>query len=353
MRLVDLRSDTVTRPTPPMREAMLRAEVGDDVFGDDPTIRELQEEAAALLGKEASIFVPSGTMGNQLAVMTHTSRGDEVLVGRPCHIQEHEAGAAAMLAGVTLVPLDAPTGCLDPQAVAEAIRTPDVHHPDTGLLCLEHAHSSGAACALDTLAGPAAVAREHGIPVHLDGARIFNAAHALGCTPRDIADLADSVMFCLSKGLGAPVGSLLCGGRSFVERALRGRKRLGGGMRQVGMLGAAGLYALGHHVERLVDDHRRAARLAEALGALPGIRVARDQRDINMVWFTLAGGGDGEWVVAELARRGVLVLGPMQGRWRLVTHLDVDDECIERAIAALTEVLGALAVKIPSGEERT
>ncbi len=347
---VDLRSDTVTRPTEAMREAMLSAPVGDDVFEDDPTIAELESRAAARLGKEAALFVASGTMGNQCAVMTHTGRGDEVLCGRPCHIQEHEVGAAAALSGVTLVTLDAPTGILSSEAIQAAIREPDVHHPDTGLLCLECAHGSGAVQPLASLRRAAEVARERApaLPVHLDGARIFNAAHALGVDAREIAAVADSVMFCLSKGLGAPVGSLLCGSRDFVGRARRARKMLGGGMRQVGLLGAAGLHALEHHVERLSEDHQRAARLAAALREIEGVRVLEEQRDINMVWMTLKRPVDSEAVVAELARRGVRILGAMSGRWRLVTHLDVDDDKLAHATKHLREVLSAALARSPA-----
>jgi len=274
--------------------------------------------------------------------MTHTRRGDEVIVGRPCHIQEHEVGAAAVLSGVTLVTVEAPSGVLSPQDIVAAVRTDDIHHPRTRLLALECAHSSGAVQPLSALQEAARAARAHGLAVHLDGARIFNAAHALGVDPARIASLADSVMFCLSKGLGAPVGSVLCGTRTFIERARKARKMLGGGMRQVGLLGAAGLYALEHHVDRLREDHARAARLAAALDALDGVEVVPQGRDINMVWMTVAAGGDGRAIVQELSRRDVWILGPMGGRWRLVTHLDIDDEALDHAIAQLTRVLGAL-----------
>lgn len=342
-RPVDLRSDTVTRPTPAMREVMANAPVGDDVFGDDPTVNALEVEAARLLGKEAALLVTSGTQGNQSAVMTHTHRGDEVICGRPCHIQEHEVGAAAVLSGVSLVPIDAPTGRLAPAEIERAIRAEDIHHPETGLLCLECAHSSGAVQPLGVLRDAAAVARTRGIPVHLDGARIFNAAKALGVAPDRIAAVADSVMFCLSKGLGAPVGSLLCGSQAFVARARKARKMLGGGMRQAGILAAAGLYALDHHVDRLAEDHARARRLAEALRRLEGVEVDGACLDINMVWFTAPRVVDPEVVVKSLAARDVLVLEPAGGRWRLVVHLDVDDSALEHAIGALAEVLGPAA----------
>ncbi len=335
----DLRSDTVTRPGQDMRRAMAQAPVGDDVIGDDPTVCELERRAAALLGKEAALFVPSGTMGNQLAIFTHTVRGNEVICGKPCHIQEHEVGAAAILSGVTLVPIPAPTGRLDPDQVAAEIRSPDIHHPETGLICLECAHSSGAVQTIEELQAVAQVAREAHIPVHMDGARIFNAALALGQDVARIAAVADSVMFCLSKGLGAPVGSLLCGTEEFVAKARKGRKIFGGGMRQVGILAAAGLYALDHNVERLAEDHERARRLAEKLSDLPGLHVFEDRLDINMVWFTLDSSMRDEEIVTELAQRGLFVYPPMHGEWRLVTHLDIDDEDIDRAAAAFRAVL--------------
>ncbi len=330
--VVDLRSDTVTRPSDAMRQFMARAEVGDDVIGDDPTVQKLEETAARMLGKEAALFVPSGTMGNQLSIFTHTSRGNEVICGKPCHIQEHEVGAAAVLSAVTLVPVDAPTGRLDPDAVAKEIRSPDIHHPETGLVCLECAHSSGAVPSIEEMTVVSEVAHQAGLPVHLDGARIFNAAQALDVDVSRIAAVADSVMFCLSKGLGAPVGSLLCGTEEFVSKARKGRKILGGGMRQAGILAAGGLYALEHNVDRLVEDHRRARRLAEGLADIPGVTVFEDRLDINLVWFSSDSNKAAERLVSELEERSVLVYPPMHGQWRLVTHLDIDDGQVDHAI---------------------
>jgi len=341
MRLpVDLRSDTVTQPTPAMRTAMMEADLGDDVFQDDPTILRLEQRGAEVVGQEAGLFMASGTMGNQVAIMTHARRGNEVLVGRPCHIQEHEVGAAAVLSGVTLAPIDAPTGLLHPDDVARAIRSPDVHHPETGLLCLECAHSSGAVQPIDSLRAAIDVARDHDVPVHLDGARIFNAAHVLETTAAEVAQGADSVMYCLSKGLGAPIGSLLCGSRDFIARARRNRKSLGGGMRQVGFLGAAGLYALEHHVARLGEDHTRADRLAAALAEVPSISICEDRRHINMVWFRHADGGDPLRLVQAMLDRQVKIFRPLGGEWRLVTHLDIDDEALDYAIDHLRAVFG-------------
>jgi threonine aldolase len=319
---------------------MMEAELGDDVFEDDPTILRLEQRGAELVGQQAGLFMASGTMGNQVALMTHTRRGNEVLVGRPCHIQEHEVGAAAVLSGVTLAPIDAPTGLVQPDDVARAIRTEDVHHPETGLLCLECAHSSGAVQPLDSLRTAMDVAREHGVPVHLDGARIFNAAHVLVVTAAEVAQGADSVMFCLSKGLGAPIGSLLCGSRAFIARARRSRKSLGGGMRQVGLLGAAGLHALEHHVARLVEDHARAERLAAALAEVPSISIYEDRRHINMVWFRHDWDGDPLRLVHAMLERQVNIFRPLGGEWRLVTHLDIDDEALDYAIVRLRDVFG-------------
>ncbi len=342
MRLpVDLRSDTVTQPTPDMMTAIMEAELGDDVFADDPTILQLEQRGAELVGHEAGLFMASGTMGNQVAIMTHTRPGNEVLVGRPCHIQEHEVGAAAILSNVTLAPIDAPTGLLTAEAVAGAIRTEDIHHPVTGLLCLECAHSSGAVQPVDSLRSAMAVAREHGVPIHLDGARIFNSAHALGIPAAEVAQGTDSVMYCLSKGLGAPVGSLLCGSAELISRARRNRKILGGGMRQVGLLGGAGLYALEHNVSRLGEDHARAKRLGAALARVDGITLCEDRQRINMVWFRHASDADPMDLVQAMLERQVKIFRPLGGEWRLVTHLDLDDDGLEYAIEQLTEVFGA------------
>ncbi|MCD6496818.1 MAG: low-specificity L-threonine aldolase [Deltaproteobacteria bacterium] len=336
---VDLRSDTVTRPSAAMREAMASAEVGDDVLRDDPTVQELERRVAAMVGKEAALYVTSGTMGNELALMTHTRRGNEVICGRPCHIQEHEVGAAAILSAVTLVPIDAPTGTMGLDRIHDAIREPDIHHPETGLICVECAHSSGAVQDIAYLESVKALAVEAGLPVHMDGARLFNASIASGVPVDRIAACGDSVMFCLSKGMGAPVGSMLCGTKEFIERARKGRKILGGGMRQAGILAAAGLFALEHNVARLDDDHRLAERLAQALRDVPGLHVIEDQRDINIVWFRLDGERDDEALVKQLQERNVLVFGPSHGQWRLVTHMDLDEEAVEYAVDQLRSVL--------------
>ncbi len=339
---VDLRSDTVTRPTQAMRRAMAQAEVGDDVLGEDPTVRALEARAAELLGKEAALFVPSGTMGNQLALLTHTQRGQEVICPRPSHVQEHEVGAAAVLAAVTLVPIDTPDGQMPLDAVEEAIRTPDIHHPTTGLILVECPHTDGEVPELEYLTELAGLARRHGLPIHMDGARIFNAALALGCSAAEIAATADSVMFCLSKGLGAPVGSMLCGPSDFVARARKYRKMLGGGMRQAGILAAAGLYALEHHLPLLARDHEKAARLAELLEDAPGMELIRLRHPTNMVWAALDPRLDPSEVVRLLAERQVAAYPPLRDRWRLVVHLDVSEEDVAYAASTIRQTLEEL-----------
>jgi len=331
---IDLRSDTVTHPTPAMRTAMAEAPVGDDVYGDDPTVNALEEDGARLLGKAAALFVPSGTMGNQLALMTWVSRGDEVILGDACHIVAHEAGAAAILAGAQLRCLPAPDGRLSPPEVRRAIRTQDdIHQPRTGLLCLENAHSSGSAIPLDEMEALCSLVHGFGIPVHLDGARLFNAAEVLGVAPADLSGPADSVMVCLSKGLCAPVGSLLCGSRDFVRRARRNRKILGGGMRQAGILAAAGRIALRDMTRRLGEDHRAAADLAGALAAIPGLEVLPAPFRINMVFFRSDGLGLSDQALMDrLASAGILANPPEDGIMRLVTHYWVTPEDLRRTV---------------------
>ena len=260
MRYIDLRSDTVTMPTEEMRKAMAEAEVGDDVYEDDPTVNRLQELAAEMVGKEAALFVPSGTFGNQLCVLTHTRRGDEVILGEDCHIVLHEVGGAAVIAGVQLRTLKSNNGMLDPADVEAAIRPgDDIHYPHTGLICVENAHGLGTAIPVNNLQAIKKIGEEHGIPVHMDGARIFNAAVALGVDAKEIAACADSVQFCLSKGLAAPVGSLVAGTKEFIEIARKNRKLMGGGMRQAGILAAAGIIALEKMTKRLHIDHENYA----------------------------------------------------------------------------------------------
>jgi threonine aldolase len=330
--MTDLRSDTVTRPSPAMRQAMADAAVGDDVYGEDPTVCELEQLAARLLGKEAALYLPTATMSNQVAVLTHTDRGDEMFCDRDAHIYYYEVGSPAMLAGVTFHTLDHREGVIAPDVLRAAIRPANVHHPRPRLLSLENTHNraGGAALTRGQLQPLADVAHEHGLRVHLDGSRLFNAAVALGVDPAELAAVADSVTLCLSKGLGAPMGALLVGEASFIERARRYRKALGGGMRQAGIVAAGGLYGLRHNVERLAEDHRRAARLADGLRGLPGLTVMQPAVPTNMVVVDLD--RPAEPVMAEGARAGILfgAMGPQ--RLRLVTHLDVDDAGIDAAI---------------------
>lgn len=330
MSPVDLRSDTLTRPTAAMRAAMAQAEVGDDVFGEDPTVRALEELAAARLGKEAALYVPSGTMANQLAIRGFTQPGDAVLLEAEAHPFLYEAGGAAVLSGVQLIPLPGRRGVLSPEQVQGALRAPDDHVPPATLLCLENTtnRGGGAVWPVSVLDAVCDTAHQAGLRVHLDGARLFNAAVALGVGVDRLAQGADSVSVCLSKGLGAPVGSLLAGPAGWIRRARRHRKMLGGGMRQAGIVAAAGLYALEHHVERLAVDHARAARLADALAA-QGWEVLAPET--NMVYVTVP---DAPAAQASLEAQGVRLLAVSPTRVRMVLHLDVDDAGVERAIAA-------------------
>ncbi len=345
MDWIDLRSDTVTWPTPAMREAMARATVGDDVYGEDPTITELEARSAELTGKEACLFVASGTMGNLVATLTHCQRGDEVILGDKAHMFINEAGGMAALGGVHPYPVPNRTdGGLEMEAVQAALRDPaNLHHPRSRLVALENTHNlcGGVAVPLEHMRQVADWAHEHGLAVHLDGARLFNAAVALGVPAREVCAPVDSVMFCLSKGLGAPVGSLLCGSAAFIAEARRWRKMVGGGMRQAGVLAAAGLVALDEVLPRLAEDHRRARQLAQGLQALPGVQLDFGLPQTNMVYFTLT--QDVPLDAAEVARRleayriKVDVEGPR--RFRLVTHLWIDDQAVETVVQAFREVL--------------
>jgi threonine aldolase len=348
MNVVDLRSDTVTRPTPPMREAIARAAVGDDVFGDDPSINRLQETVAALLGKEAALFVPSGTMANQIAVNLLTAPGDEVLIGWGAHVMCFEGGAAAALSGVQFQALGerAPIlGVFAAADVAAAIQPDNPHHPATRLVCLENTHNraGGRVYPQAAIRAIAEVARARGLALHLDGARLWNAHVASGVALPELAAPFDTVSVCLSKGLGAPVGSLLCGSRALMARALRRRKMLGGGMRQAGLLAAAGLYALEHHVARLKDDHEHARHLAEALARQPGVAVDPSRVETNIVMWDLTPDAplDAPTFVERAARLGLLLHAAGPRRLRAVTHLDVDSAACARAAELAHEVLRA------------
>lgn len=340
---IDLRSDTVTRPSEAMRRAMAVAEVGDDVFGDDPTVNRLEAAAAERLGKEGAVFVPSGTMANLIGVLTNTRPGDEILLGDECHIFNYEVGGAARIAGVQTHALrNRPDGSLDVPEVVAAVRGPNIHQSKTSLLCLENTHNrcGGSALSLQQMDGLTAAARTSGLRVHLDGARIFNAAVALGTPAARIARDCDSVSFCFSKGLGCPVGSVICGTREFVAEARRNRKMLGGGMRQVGVLGAAGLFALEWNVERLADDHANARDLAAGLRKLGPF--APNEPQTNIVVVDLLEGTVDRWLSA-LSDAGVLAVGFGPARLRMVTHLDVDAAAIREALQRVERAVGAFA----------
>ncbi|MDR3172112.1 MAG: aminotransferase class I/II-fold pyridoxal phosphate-dependent enzyme [Treponema sp.] len=326
--MIDIRSDTVTKPTDRMRKAMAAAAVGDDVYGDDPTINELEALGADLLGKEAAVFVPSGTFGNQLALFTWCKRGTEVLLGEESHIIQHEAAAASIIAGVQTRPIAAPDGVLCPDSLKARLRKRDLHAPATSLICLENAHSLGRVVPLAAMDAVRSLADAWELPVHLDGARLFNAACSLGVHAREIAARCDSVMFCLSKGLCAPVGSLLAGPRTFVDEARMKRKIMGGGMRQAGILAAAGLIALKEQTLCLAADHSRAKKLARFLAALPGLIINPDTVDINMVFCVFPSAEDPKVAARILdvfAKKGIQINPGDQGVFRFVTHYGIGD----------------------------
>lgn len=344
---IDLRSDTVTQPTDRMREAMARAEVGDDVYGEDPTVRALEELAARTVGKEAALFCASGTMANLVAVLTHTQRGDEVLCEATSHIYEYEVGGLSVLAGTVPRLIRGERGWISPEALTSALRPPNVHFAPPRLLCLENTHNraGGVAIPPDRIAATAEAAHQVGLAVHLDGARIFNAAVALRVPASTLAAPADSVMFSLSKGLSAPVGSLLCGTQAFIERARRWRKAVGGGMRQAGVLAAAGIVALTEMVERLAEDHRRAKDLARGLAEVQGLFVDPDQVDTNIVVVGVE--GRAPEIVERLRQQGVLAHAVTDRTIRLVTHRHISDEDVAEAVAAFRR-----AIRTIQGEAR-
>jgi threonine aldolase len=336
MRTVDLRSDTVTRPTPAMREAMAWAEVGDDVFGDDPTVHALQERVAALLGKEAALFVPTGTQSNLIGLMSHCGRGDEYIVGQMAHTYRWEGGGAAVLGSIQPQPIEhQPDGTLALKDIEAAIKPDDAHFARSRLLCLENT-LGGKVLSPSYMADATALARRRGLATHLDGARLFNASVKLGVAVQELARHFDSVSVCFSKGLGAPVGSALAGSKALIREAHKWRKMVGGGMRQAGVLAAAALYALDHHVDRLADDHALAQRLADGLQGLPGVTV--EQPQTNVVFIDVEG-ERGAGLVAHLKERGVLATGLY--RLRFVTHLDVGQAGIDHAVSAIRDYLSA------------
>lgn len=329
MKYIDLRSDTVTWPTPEMRQAMAQAEVGDDGYGDDPTVNRLERMAAERLGKEAALFVPSGTMGNQLAVFTHIQRGEEVRTAEDNHIVVHEAGAAAVIAGAQLRCLKSIKGRMDLHDLERTIRrTHEV--PRTGLICLENAHSSGVVHDLDYMRQVRESADRHQVPIHLDGARLFNAAAYLKVDAAEIAQYADSVMFCLSKGLCAPVGSILAGPADFIGKARIKRKIMGGSMRQAGILAAAGIIALEKMSLRVHEDHERALQLASLLSRIPDVEIALEDVHINMVFIRFRRPVYTDTLMARLKANGILANPPEDGVMRLVTHYYIDSDMVRK-----------------------
>lgn len=340
--MIDLRSDTVTKPTTGMREAMARAEVGDDVYGEDPTVNRLEAMAAERLGKEAGIFVPTGVMANQLAIRLHTRLGDEVIIDASAHIIRYEGGSASSLSGVQLCCVPGDRGRLSPDGVEAAIRVSDLHTPSSTLLCLEQTHNvgGGSVYPLDLVQRVTDVGRRHGLALHLDGARIFNAVVATGVSAEEFARPFDTVSFCLSKGLGAPIGSMIVSDRQRIHQLRRLRKIFGGGMRQVGILAAAGIYALDHHVDRLIDDHTNAKRLAELLGAIPGVTLDKDSVQTNIVLFQVPHSSkSSEELIKACREAGVLLNSVGDRAFRLVTHLDVTGDDIEKAGEIFRHVL--------------
>ena len=338
MKRIDLRSDTVTRPTAAMREAMARAEVGDDVYGEDPSVNRLQELAARLLGKEAALFVPSGTMGNQASLRAVTRPGDVVLAGEGAHVLVYESGAAAGLSGLQIQTIGR-GGLFDGPDVAAAIQPDELHHARTRVVSLENTHTraGGRIFPLEAIERVAAVAKERGLHLHLDGARIWNAVVATGIPAARLAAPFGTATFCLSKGLGAPVGSVVCGSAELIRRVLRARKMLGGGMRQAGILAAAGIFALEHHVERLAQDHQSARRLALGLERL-GARVS-PAPETNMVFFELPARVDPAEFERATAARELRIDAIAPGRFRAVTHLDVSESDVDDALGRIEEVV--------------
>lgn len=344
MEYVDLRSDTVTKPTPEMREAMAEAEVGDDVYRDDPTVNRLEAMAAERLGKESAIFVPSGTMGNLLALLVHCQRGDEVIVGSRSHVYLNEAGGMSALGGIQPCPVsNQKDGTLALDDIRASIRTEDVHHPITRLVCLENTQNicGGVPLTADYTRRVGELARENNLALHIDGARIFNAAAALNLDVKELVAPADSVMFCLSKGLVAPIGSMLVGTEKFIARARHLRKMLGGGMRQVGVIAAAGLISLEKMTARLGEDHAQARKLADGLRKIEGVILDEGSPHTNMIYFNLAEGFrlNAPQVAERMKQHGVLVDPDDQRRFRLVTHYWVDNAAVEKAISAFGKVL--------------
>ncbi|MGP4076326.1 low-specificity L-threonine aldolase [Halobacillus sp. K22] len=339
--MIDLRSDTVTKPTRAMREVAFKAEVGDDVYEEDPTVKKLENRAAEITGKEAALFVTSGTQGNQISVLTHCSPGDEVLMEASAHLFLYEGASMSALAGVQPRTLQGKRGAMNPHDVKAAIRPDDIHFPETGLICLENSHNKagGAILPLENMQEIYQMAQESGIPVHLDGARIFNASVAAGVSIKEYAEQTTTIQFCLSKGLGAPVGSMIAGSEDFIRKARKWRKRLGGGLRQVGMIAAPGLVALNEMVERLAEDHEHAQQLAEGLGNIKGLEIENNV-DTNIILVNVEGRGKtSHEFLEELKSKGVLAVPFGPHTVRFVTHYDVSRENIDHVIERVNQCL--------------
>jgi threonine aldolase len=345
MKIIDFRSDTVTLPTPAMREAIYHAELGDDVFGEDPTTNRLQEVAAERVGKEAALLVSSGTMGNLVCALTHCARGEEMVLGDQSHMFFYEAGGMSALGGIFphTIP-NQPDGTMDLEDIEAAIRSDNIHFPRTRLICLENTHNrcNGSPLLPEYMESVAILAKRHGVRVHLDGARIFNAAVALGVEVREFTRNVDSMSFCLSKGLSAPVGSVICGSREFIAEAIRTRKVLGGGMRQAGVIAAAGIIALNEMVDRLAEDHTNARHLAEGIAEIPGLSIDVARIKTNILFFDLITDRlTPEEFMAGLEERGIKCSHPGTSRFRMVTHYGIDSDDIHRTLECLREVMDA------------
>ena len=342
MNYIDLRSDSVTQPTQEMRDAMYTAPVGDDEYGDDPTVKNLEQLCRRKVGKEAGLFVASGTMGNQLAVMTHTVRGDEIIISSGSHIVVHEVGAAAILSGVKVKAVECQDDILTPAIIESACRPSDedITQPKSGLVCIENALSNGKVMILEQMKAVYDAAKAHGLPVHLDGARLFNASVSLGVEAKELTQYCDSVMVCLSKGLCAPVGSVLCGSAEFIEKARKNRKHLCGGMRQAGLLAACGIIAINKMVDRLKDDHDNAKYIADRLSKMKGVRVRSDHVDINLVFFKI---DKSRQFIASLPGKmlehGIKMAGEELGYLRFITNNDVSKADAVRVCDVFEQIL--------------
>lgn len=340
-KFIDLRSDTVTKPSPGMRKAIFEAEVGDDVLGDDPTVKRLEQMVSNLLGKEEAVFVPSGTMGNQVCLRSLTLPGDEVILDINSHIYNYEVGAPSALSGLQLHPLKGEKGILSAEQITETIRPDNIHHPPTALIVIENTHNraGGTIYPIGEIQKIHKIAQEHKIKMHLDGARLWNASVATGIPMNEYAKYFDSISVCLSKGLGAPIGSVVSGNSEFIKKARKSRKMFGGGLRQVGIIAAAGIYAIKNNVKRLAEDHRNARILAEGLSKLKGIYIDMKTVQTNMVILEIKDRTkDSLWLVEKLKEKDILTLPFGKNKMRLVTHLDVNEEDILKAIEVFEDI---------------